>query len=130
MAGTTAPLARIPAVAGGGPGFRNRRYQRKREATRILSHVIEMTDRLNDTIRELADYQAKLDPDRRSLLNGLLQDVQKYQEPAEAIDDEDRALLLSLLVELKRDLEDVRNQLELERARATHGRQLNLAEAL
>lgn len=89
-----------------------------------------MTDRLNDTIRELADYQAKLDPDRRTMLNRLLQDVQKYQEPAEMIDDEDQALLLSLVVELKRDLEDVRNQLELERARATHGRQLNLAEAI
>jgi vacuolar-type H+-ATPase subunit I/STV1 len=125
-----APLTRDGGPVDGAAGFRNRRYQHKRAAGRILYHVIEMTDRLNDTIRELADYQAKLDPDRRTMLNRLLQDVQKYQEPAEMIDDEDQALLLSLVVELKRDLEDVRNQLELERARATHGRQLNLAEAI
>lgn len=111
-------------------GFRNRRYQHKRDSEPILSHVIEMTDRLNETIMDLADYQAKLDPDRRTMLNRLLQDVQKYQEPAEELGSQEEALLLSLVVELKRDLEDVRNQLELERARTTHGRQLNLAEAL
>ncbi|MDY6770596.1 MAG: hypothetical protein SV186_01415 [Candidatus Nanohaloarchaea archaeon] len=85
---------------------------------------------LNDQVKDIADYQSKLDADRRSLLNRLLQDAQKYQEPMEELESPDEALLLSLVVELKRDLEDVRNQLELERIHGQDGRQLNLAEAL
>lgn len=72
-----------------------------------------MTTHLNETIKDWTSYQANLDPDRRQLFNELIQDLQKQHDMTANIDTDE--ILLSLIVELKRELEDVRNQLELAR---------------
>lgn len=71
------------------------------------------TTQLNDQIKEWTTYQANLDPDRRQLFNELVQDLQKHHDLGSNVDTE--TILLSLVIELKRELEDVRNQLELTR---------------
>lgn len=66
---------------------------------------------LNDHVKEWTNFQTNLDPDRRQLFNELIQDLQKHHDMTKTLDSE--TILLSLVIELKRELEDVRNQLEL-----------------
>jgi hypothetical protein len=85
---------------------------------------------LNQKVKEWSTFQSKLDPDRRSMFNQLVQDVQKYKPALQGLDGEmDETILLALIVELKRELEDVRDQLEIERIQHCSGKQLSLAEA-
>lgn len=85
-----------------------------------------VTGMTTDTERtDLDAYRERLDPDGEALLDELLYDLQSRHDP----DDEDEALMAAV-IELKRELEDLRNQLEIERIRDQRGQQLGLAEAM
>jgi len=74
---------------------------------------------------DMTGYRERLDPDRRALLDDLLHDI----ETAQDIEQEDDAVMAAV-VELKRELEDIRHQLELDRIRSERGQQLRLEEAM
>lgn len=74
---------------------------------------------------DMTGYRERLDPDRRALLDDLLHDI----EAAQGLDPEGDPMMAAV-VELKRELEDIRHQLELDRIRAERGHQLRLTEAM
>lgn len=78
-----------------------------------------------DSRTDMTGYRERLDPDRRALLDELLHDV----ETAQGLDPEGDPVMAAV-VELKRELEDIRHQLELDRIRSERGQQLRLQEAM
>ncbi|MDY6789480.1 MAG: hypothetical protein SVV03_05980 [Candidatus Nanohaloarchaea archaeon] len=78
-------------------------------------------DSLDQNLEKWEDLKSRLDPDRKSLFRKILGEVKKYRKFIDKFRAEDKAeaALMSMIIEMRRDLEDVRNQLELERARNT-----------
>lgn len=74
---------------------------------------------VEDKLDRWEDLKSRLDPDRQSMFKQILKEVRKYKKFIDRFQEEDKAeaALLSMLIETRRDLEDVRNQLELEKTR-------------
>ncbi len=76
-------------------------------------------ENVEDKLDKWEGLKAKLDPDRQTMFKQILREVKKYKKFIDRFQEDDKAeaALLSMLIETRRDLEDVRNQLELEKAR-------------
>ncbi|MCJ7450332.1 MAG: hypothetical protein MUP58_01180 [Candidatus Nanohaloarchaeota archaeon QJJ-9] len=83
------------------------------------------TQEVNQKVKDWSNFQANLNKDKRMMFNQLVSQVQRNrpklgfgaERPGEKV-------ILSMMLELKRDLEDLRDQLELERIYREKGKGL------
>lgn len=85
----------------------------------IMSQHTTTQNILNDKVKDWSDFQANLDPDARDTFNRLVRKAQRHRNTLSSVSKQNKseAAMLALMVEMKREIEDLRDQLELAQVR-------------